>query len=86
MIRTAVLALLSLPLMPAALTDVVDVVPGSAMLDASRGGSKVKPLAGLSGFLLFAAIIAFFLRPGYDSIDAAPKFPSPVCPISVVPV
>ena len=36
MIRTAVLALLSLPLMPAALTDVVDVVPGSAMLDASR--------------------------------------------------
>ena len=32
------LALLSLPLVPAALTDVVMVAPGSAVLDASRIG------------------------------------------------
>jgi hypothetical protein len=36
MLRAAVLALLSLPLVPAALSDVIAVAPGSAVLDASR--------------------------------------------------
>ena len=36
--RATMLALLSLPLMPAPLTDIVAVAPGSAVLDASRVG------------------------------------------------
>lgn len=50
------------------------VAGGAAFFDASRGGTRVKLLAAVAGLLVLAAILAFLLRPSFDSvgsIDAA---------------
>ncbi len=44
---------------------------GATVLSASRKGSRTRLIGGISVGLLVIAIIVFFLRPGFDSIDSA---------------
>ena len=44
---------------------------GATFLSASRNGARTRLIGGISGALLLLAIIVFFLRPGFDSIDGA---------------
>jgi hypothetical protein len=48
------------------------VAGAAAFLSAQRKGEKTKLLGGAAGLLLLLAVIAFFLRPGFDSLDSAP--------------
>ncbi|MBO9574609.1 MAG: trypsin-like peptidase domain-containing protein [Sphingobium sp.] len=44
---------------------------GAAFLSASKQGEKTKLFAGISAGLVLLAIIAFLLRPGFDSISGS---------------
>lgn len=57
----------------ALLLAVAAVAAGGAVLDHSKGETKrARLLGGGAGLLLLAAVVAFALRPGFASSDAAP--------------